>query len=237
METAGGGWAVIQRRMDGSEDFDRKWKDYVVGFGDLNREFWLGLNKIHRLTESADDKTTLKLRVDLQHLDGNVEEATYNSFQILGLSSGYNLTFSGHSGSNLASLNDNHKNMKFTTRDADNDQYPTSNCALEYKGGWWYNGCHPSRLNAPYVEGKDFIDNVINRIKHKRSFKFSEIKLRQGKTCLYRRCCLICRACIQYYNTLNSVYTDCKEAYDSGERSSGIYTINPDDKGLFKVCC
>ena len=150
--TAGGGWAVIQRRIDGSEDFDCKWKDYVVGFGDLNGEFWLGLNKIHRLTESADDKTTLKLRVDLQHLDGNVEEAIYNSFQIIGPSSAYNLTFTGHSGSSLASLNDSHKTLSSPcTRDADNDQHPTSNCTVEYEGGWWYNGCHPSRLNAPYI--------------------------------------------------------------------------------------
>ena len=49
METAGGGWTVIQRRMDRSEDFNRKWKDFVVGFGDLNSEFWLGLSKIQRL--------------------------------------------------------------------------------------------------------------------------------------------------------------------------------------------
>ena len=176
METGGGGWTVIQRRMDGSVDFNRKWKDYVVGFGDLNGEFWLGLSKIHRLIESADDKTTMKLWVDLQYIDGHIENATFSSFQIYGPSTGYNLTFTEHSGSNLSSLNDSHKNMKFSTNDVDNDLDPTDNCALEYKGGWWYNECHPSRFNAPYVNG-DELDTVIDT---KLSFKFSELKLRQG---------------------------------------------------------
>ena len=28
--------------MDGSVDFFRGWNDYVSGFGDMQREFWLG---------------------------------------------------------------------------------------------------------------------------------------------------------------------------------------------------
>ena len=53
MHTDGGGWTVFQRRMDGSVDFYRNWNDYVNGFGDLKGEFWLGLEKIYRLTASV----------------------------------------------------------------------------------------------------------------------------------------------------------------------------------------
>ncbi|CAC5408517.1 unnamed protein product [Mytilus coruscus] len=38
-----GGWTVIQRRINGSEDFSRNWVEYENGFGDLQYEFWLGL--------------------------------------------------------------------------------------------------------------------------------------------------------------------------------------------------
>ena len=51
MKTAGGGWTVIQRRVDGSEDFFRSWRSYKQGFGSLLHDYWLGLDSIHRLTK------------------------------------------------------------------------------------------------------------------------------------------------------------------------------------------
>lgn len=33
MSSSPGGWTIVQRRIDGSQEFNRKWKEYAVGFG------------------------------------------------------------------------------------------------------------------------------------------------------------------------------------------------------------
>ena len=51
--TAGGGWLVVQRKQDGSVDFNRGWADYEEGFGSLTGEFWYGLRPLHCLTNQG----------------------------------------------------------------------------------------------------------------------------------------------------------------------------------------
>ncbi|CAB4012021.1 Hypothetical predicted protein [Paramuricea clavata] len=61
MTTSGEGWTVFQRRLDGSVSFYRGWQYYKHGFGDLNGEFWPGLDKINRITSASHNK----LRIDM----------------------------------------------------------------------------------------------------------------------------------------------------------------------------
>ena len=79
METIPGrGWTVFQRRVDGSVDFYRNWTDYKTGFGNLSGEFWLGLDKIHRLSTSGQDV----LLVYLQSFEGQTVYAEYEEFSV-----------------------------------------------------------------------------------------------------------------------------------------------------------
>ena len=175
METDGGGWTVFQRRMDGSVDFYRYWTDYQQGFGNLSGEFWLGLDKIHRLTS-----TPTELRVDLQDFEGNSAYAHYTTFSVGDSLSKYNLTVSGYSGTAGDSLAFQNQ-AQFSTRDQDNDVC-SCNCAQTYKGAWWYGNCHHSNLNGLYHGGphSSFADGVnwYAWKRHYYSLKFTEMKVR-----------------------------------------------------------
>jgi len=155
-KTAGGGWTVFQKRYDGSVDFFRGWDDYKRGFGNLNGEFWLGLDKIHRLTVSSSNK----LRVDLEDVPGNTAFAEYSSFAVAGENAKYTLSLGSYSGTAGDSLS-YHRGQAFTTKDRDNDKW-SGNCAsANSKGAWWYNGCHLSNLNGLYLPGQNNDRGVV----------------------------------------------------------------------------
>ena len=179
METDGGGWTVFQRRMDGTVDFYRVWKHYLKGFGNLDGEFWLGLNKIHRLTSNNST-----LRVDLQDFSGNKRYAKYSKFYVGDSDTKYKLLVGGYTGDAGDSLK-GHNKQKFTTKDRDNDLYKNNNCAIFYKGGWWYNKCHSSNLNGLYLSGAHTsYANGVNW-KHWKHFhyslSFTEMKIKHKK--------------------------------------------------------
>ena len=92
--TAGGGWTVFQKRIDGSVNFYRGWADYKNGFGNLNGEFWLGLEKINRLTNSE----RYKLRVDLEDTEGKTAYAEFDMFAITSERKKYQLSIGTYSG-------------------------------------------------------------------------------------------------------------------------------------------
>ena len=96
-KTAGGGWTVFQKRQDGSVNFYRPWDDYKRGFGNLNNEFWLGLDKINRLTVTS----SYKLRVDLEDLHGSTAFAEYSSFAVTSERVKYQLSLGRYSGTSL----------------------------------------------------------------------------------------------------------------------------------------
>ena len=94
MTTDGEGWTVFQKRLDGSVDFYRNWNGYKNGFGNISGEFWLGLDKINRLTKTQNKK----LRVDLEDFEGEKKYASYSTFNVGDEDEKYKLAVGGYSG-------------------------------------------------------------------------------------------------------------------------------------------
>ncbi|XP_052106458.1 ficolin-1-like [Mytilus californianus] len=140
-------WTVIQRRINGSVNFYRDWQAYKTGFGQANEEYWLGNDNIHELTADANHA----LMILMTDFSGVTKFAEYLSFHISSEDNGYRLMVSKYDGTAGDSLI-RHNGYKFTTFDRDNDG-SGSNCAILYKGAWWYEDCHNSNLNGIYYHG------------------------------------------------------------------------------------
>ncbi|XP_062581799.1 angiopoietin-1-like [Saccostrea cucullata] len=150
MTTDGGGWTVIQKRIDGSTDFYRTWEEYKKGFGDPKNNYWIGNDAIHVLTKDQDQE----LRIDLQRFNGDTAYAEYSTFYIGNEADKYRLTVSGYTGTAGKSIHLHNNGMAFSTKDRDNHRY-SGNCAVSYHGAWWYNNCHHSNLNGLYGQSGD----------------------------------------------------------------------------------
>ncbi|NXF32764.1 TENR protein, partial [Nyctibius bracteatus] len=172
MTTDRGGWIVFQRRQNGLTDFFRKWADYRVGFGNLEDEFWLGLDNIHKITSQG----RYELRIDMR--DGqDAAYAYYDKFSIGDSRSLYKLRIGDYNGTSGDSLT-YHQGRPFSTKDRDNDVAVT-NCAMSYKGAWWYKNCHRTNLNGKYGESRHSQGiNWYHWKGHEFSIPFVEMKMR-----------------------------------------------------------
>ncbi|XP_008582159.1 PREDICTED: angiopoietin-related protein 4 [Galeopterus variegatus] len=145
--TSDGGWTVIQRRQDGSVDFNRPWEAYKTGFGDPQGEFWLGLEKVHRITGDRGSR----LAVHLQDWDGNAESLQF-PFHLGGEDTAYSLQLTAPVASKLGAVTVTPKGLSlpFSTWDQDHDLRRDKNCAKSLSGGWWFGTCSHSNLNGQY---------------------------------------------------------------------------------------
>uniref|UniRef100_A0A4W3IGK3 Tenascin C n=1 Tax=Callorhinchus milii TaxID=7868 RepID=A0A4W3IGK3_CALMI len=172
MTTDGGGWVVFQRRQNGNVNFYRNWRNYSAGFGDPSDEFWLGLQSLHKITSHG----RYELRVDLRD-EGNSAYAVYDKFLVTDPRSRYKLHIGEYSGTAGDSLT-YHQGRPFSTKDRDND-IAVTNCALSYKGAWWYKNCHRVNLNGVYGNRRHSQGiNWYHWKGHEHSISFVEMKLR-----------------------------------------------------------
>ncbi|XP_036070292.1 tenascin isoform X1 [Oryzias melastigma] len=172
MSTDGGGWMVFLRRQNGKLDFFRNWKNYTAGFGNMNDEFWLGLSSLHKITALGH----YELRVDLKD-KGESAYAQYDKFTISEPRSRYKINIGAYSGTAGDSMT-YHQGRPFSTYDNDND-IAVTNCALSYKGAFWYKNCHRVNLMGKYGDSSHSKGiNWFHWKGHEHSIEFAEMKIR-----------------------------------------------------------
>ena len=169
MRTQGGGWTVILNRYDGSQDFYLDWNSYKNGFGKLEGEFWLGLEKMHLLTGTAAAFKVQflqnifrltgyeynELLIELVDWDDKEVYARYKTFKVGPAEDQYTMEIlRGYSGT-AGDYFSQEAGMKFTTKDRDNDLWAEGNCADWSNAGWWYRSCKRTHLSGKLL-GKTF---------------------------------------------------------------------------------
>lgn len=145
METAGGGWTVIQHRRDGSVDFHRTWKEYKMGFGNPSSEHWLGNEMLFLQT----NQRQYSLRIDMRDWEGNQAYSVYEKIQVASEKQNYRLFLKGYSGTAGRQSSLVLHGASFSTKDLDHDNC-ICKCAQMLTGGWWFDACGPSNLNGIY---------------------------------------------------------------------------------------
>ena len=162
------GWTVIQRRRNEDVAFqDRSWVDYKNGFGNYFTNYWMGLEKIHEITSSGSYKLFVGFSRGLSN--NFLYYGIYNGFSVDSEEHKYKMTYASFDSEHSSAADglSRHKNLQFTTFDADNDDVDNVNCAEhdgKHFGGWWfghgsdnnfssnYTACFKANLNGQYYD-------------------------------------------------------------------------------------
>ena len=152
-------WTVIQRRVNGSVDFYRTWKDYKMGFGSPYGEYWLGNELIHSISTDGHHELSIYMATSTKQ-----QTVNYSTFSVGNEKSKYLLTVTGFSGSKGDNMGrcathpvaGSANGQKFSTKDQDNDRN-SGQCTESYKGGWWYNNCECADFNRIYSSGMHWL--------------------------------------------------------------------------------
>ncbi|XP_030379535.1 microfibril-associated glycoprotein 4 isoform X2 [Scaptodrosophila lebanonensis] len=154
----GGGWTVVANRYDGSEDFNRKWVDYKIGFGSLTTEFFIGLDKLHWITVSDN----YELLVQLHNREEKQRYALYDQFSIGSESEQYRLNVLGNHTGDAADALRQHAGKKFSTSDQDNTE-SGANCATAQSAAFWYSSS--CNLSNPFGIYQRILDRNVDGYK------------------------------------------------------------------------
>jgi len=150
VSTATAWTTILQRGQFGNAKnyFQKNWEEYEVGFGEVNREFWLGLRTISALTSEG----YWELLVELTAYNGSTYSARYTGFTA-DATDKYRLEYDSfyREQSTLGGYDalSGSKGFQFSTVDQDNDGYEGGSCSSAWGGGgWWFGRCGHCRLTG-----------------------------------------------------------------------------------------
>uniref|UniRef100_A0A3Q3W1D9 Fibrinogen C-terminal domain-containing protein n=1 Tax=Mola mola TaxID=94237 RepID=A0A3Q3W1D9_MOLML len=125
--TSEAGWTVIQKRYDGSQNFNQLWERYKRGFGSLNGEFWLGLENIHAISKQG----SYILQVELTDGAGRQLPVARYRLRLDGEEEKFSLHLEEESSSGVQEkvMSTRASGLPFSTADRDNDLAAEVNCA------------------------------------------------------------------------------------------------------------
>ncbi|CAK1588286.1 unnamed protein product [Parnassius mnemosyne] len=150
------GTTLLQRRYNGTVEFNRKFSEYVRGFGNPASEYWIGLESMHQLT--LDNCSSM--RIDMTDIYGNSWYAQYENFYVGDADSGYVLEIGGFIG-NASDAFEYQNHMEFSAIDRDRD-ISNTHCAGNYEGGFWFSHCQHVNINGKYTLGLTWFDSARN---------------------------------------------------------------------------
>ncbi|KAL1281581.1 hypothetical protein QQF64_000384 [Cirrhinus molitorella] len=208
-----GGWTVIQRRMDGSVNFYQPWNQYKRGFGNVEGEYWLGLENMYQLTSNRE----YMLRVDLEDFDGNKAFALYSSFSMMVF---------------LAALL-----PVVLMNECNQDE---NDCSSIYNSGETLSGIY-SIYPAGEVPVLVYCEMIsVGNDEDKGGWTIKQISavIYRGETeKMALMVFLVALLPVVLMNECNQDENDCSSIYDSGETVSEIYSIYPAGDDPVLVYC
>lgn len=156
-----GAWTVFQRRESGEEDFNRGWIDYKNGFGNVQKEFWLGNSNLNIITQQG----RYELMVIIEDFRNNRAFARYHSFKLGDEYSNYKL-FTGKYSGTAENILEKNNNQPFSTKDVHNVKFKNGDCTKSEGGPWWFPGeidCAWTNLNGEYSKETEFPGIYLSR--------------------------------------------------------------------------
>ena len=123
---------ILRNTAAGSDSkfFYQTWNNYQQGFGTLDSLYWIGLDKLHDLSQSG-----CAVQFNFQAVSGTCYYAQYSTFVVGGSAENYTLNIGGLSGNTFDAMIWNHNNLQFSTYDYGPEAL---HCSVPLDSGWWY---------------------------------------------------------------------------------------------------